>query len=868
MSLLPNQPRVNYQPVTALTDVGAGPLAVLPVGEGFSPGTYGFNAPTDPYNNYTIGTLILVRDATATYLFVVTDGLLSKVAALVAVLSASSGAAIGSTLLFVVAPLALGLPNSYQTVTAAVTAAAGAPASLICLPMTTVEPATVSLYGGLNIFGIGNVNDTDTNIGASFTIGSASGPVLDWSTNPGLVTISNVRIARSGAGTIFNVTAGLGATSALVLDRIIFDSTVPSVPAFVCTQTMAISMSSVSCRASTTVTITPAGGGQRFKAIDCTFTGLVSNNDFSDLTNCSFSDGLTTGQGTAFNCYINRTTAGQIVDFNPLAPTDRFIFRKTTLRNVNVPGPGTPLITGSSAGVVVDADLRVTDDTDPTYIWATVHSVVSDSLSSSRRRSSFPAQGANFDVPAMSDIIDVDPTATITSTLPVAGTDLPGRRVLVRNISATQGFYLAPSGAETIDNQGITQPVYLPPLGVLEVEADRSGSQWRRVQPRNAGNVYVVAPDGAGIPNSYPSITAAKALIDKDLTVRSFIPVIEVYPGSYTENVNFTYPVCIRGKDNNPYAVTITGNLALAAGAANQPFSVQNIRILGVTTYSDSAFAGLLWIDNCVFDSRGLATIALSLATASSGSYISVTGCITAADNTVSGVFLSGAGRYYYARNSAIGTNRLSFQFVTAGANSVVEDNYFEGAGYFQQTAGGIRILVSRNRFGVEQSGTPSGRCIAAGSDIILMDELCAVGVATDRLLDTGGLGSPTVGRLRSENGGVPVNPAGLTDGQRQYPSRYTLTAPLLGLLSAEPRIHTLGAGSTGPYTLPPSANYPQGCDILLVNDSGIALTINPTAPDIFGPAGAANPQVIPAGGRLYLFADPNAGRYLIVSTV
>lgn len=845
-------------------DVGAGAPAAL---AGFPVGVLGWDSALDPYfSDFALGTRVYVKGS-GRDIVILPGGLSGRVAVVVATLSATAGGAgTGSGVLYLVAPAALGLLGSYALPSAALAAIpAGQDAVILILPGTYNEIATLVVPAATPI--------------SFFGLGGKRG--------------SGVRINNTAAGGFFTLNGDTTKFSNLELQA---SAGCPSV--FTCAAASVVLAENclLSTSAVTDDLFTSPGFVSRLECEDCTLSGAITNSatgsllrfDRCEVTGQTVGDevtgtlssliGVTTAavrcaRGNLDRCSFTRqTTAGGVIDFVPAPIPNQYLYlTKPTFANTNAPGVATPLVDsgGGNPGIVVLDSPSAIWNTDPLYQWVTsVHSVLGNSFSSQRLVNTYlPAAPAT--IGSLCDIALVDPAAAVTMSAPVAALDIPGRRLLVRNISATIGFYLAPSGAEVIDNQTATEPLWVPPLGVLEIECQRipAGSAfWRRVQPRNAGDVYVVAKAESAIPNSYPDFASVKALIDKDKAARTFIPTILVYPGTYLGNVAFNYSVGIRGADPDPYAATIDGQLSLTAGAANDSFSVENIRVLKGTGWSDAAFAATLEVRNCVF-AIDVAASTLTVATANANTVARVTNCQMYPDatNGVAGVVLTGTGRYYFARNIAYGTNRTSFRLTTAGAGTLIEENYFEGSARFLQTSPGVTVTVRRNRYGTENSTGP-GFCIAAGFDIYLEDELCVPLGITDRGLDTAAIGTPLVGRLRLLAAGVPINPAGQTTPLRQYPSRWREDAAGFAL-QVGPTVFRV-AGGAGAYVLPSYSNFTVCCDVYVFNDQAVGITVAPAGGENFGPAGAANPQVVPAGGRLHLLADPANGVWWIVSTV
>lgn len=158
MPIEANQGLPTLHMVESDADVGAGSPGAL---TGFPAQTVGYSLPgTDPYGQYPVGTLLFARNSAGSgsrLYWVTTNGSGTKVAALIATGSVSpggGGSIVGTPLLYVLSPLALGLTNSFTDFDTAIASIPNTAAAMLMILPGTYSSTGVTMRGSLSVFGM------------------------------------------------------------------------------------------------------------------------------------------------------------------------------------------------------------------------------------------------------------------------------------------------------------------------------------------------------------------------------------------------------------------------------------------------------------------------------------------------------------------------------------------------------------------------------------------------------------------------------------------------------------------------------------------------------------------------------------------
>lgn len=203
---MPLQPPTNSEPAVASFSVDADIGASLGQLTGFPTGAFGYEAPSDGYNQYQQGDFLIAKNGggAATNLYLVTTNASgSGKVALRIFTSASGPSSSGADIILVVAKTATYAPIAlssavYSTIAAAITAAPATGASILLLDDSYAESLTTTKPIGL----IGLSSATRVNINPTNLV------PLTNNSNTGVVTLRNVTLA---GGTAAALTLGTGA---------------------------------------------------------------------------------------------------------------------------------------------------------------------------------------------------------------------------------------------------------------------------------------------------------------------------------------------------------------------------------------------------------------------------------------------------------------------------------------------------------------------------------------------------------------------------------------------------------------------------------------------------------------------------------
>lgn len=827
-------------------DIGSLGVASL-VGEGFQLGVIGFDS-VNFNKNYAKNSWVYSRGS-GRFFAIMKGSSGNPCAVVIATLSATAGgASVGSGILYVVAPPALGLTGSYALPSAAVAAIpVGQQSVVLILPGQYTEAGPIVVPAGSKIQFFALNADGDS---------------------------SGVVVQSSGAGAVMSVT---GPGTVVGIANMGLAHTLPNEDCLASAASAELSLLNSKFSAfGTGKSFTDSATGTDAKIDSCTFRSAFdgATTSLTELSNTSF-QGLTSiksvtkGSGNNFERTVtlsggsslsrsafSHNAAGSLIVFNPSIPGDTLKIRESSFENIVTPGGTTPFIEFLvNSGVVHLRGCYATEGTDPLYTWiASGHTGVFDGFSSQRKVTRYLAQAVNFGMSLNADCVYVQPTALgIIATAPSAITDLGGRRILVKNISDTVGFYVAPNGAETIDENTTSEPIYVPPQSDLEIECDRASSLWRRVQPRTSGDVYVVATDGSAVPNSYPSFAAAKAVIDRDKTFRTFVPVIEVYPGTYTENVTFGYAVQIRGKDANPYAAILEGDLTMTTDT--DPASASGLWVKGrmVVNETGSSF----WMHHMAIRHTTAGQACLSISGATSGLDFRIHDCFFEhTDKPTEQVTLSGPYVWQVHNNRCVGNDRTSLHMTQSATGSYITDNVFEGGINIEDS---IPVLCMNNRI-----GSSSGIGIYCGGSQQFYPFNYFVPVSnTDVYFSSFGRTAANVGsyRTQTECAGMSTTasyPLAIRGVKGHSIEVYT------GDANAKADVPMHLVQGAGPFTLtfPNRVAYPDGAVLYVINDTLANLTL--AAGD--GTPFKIGTNVLPAGTACIMIVDIVNNAYWIVS--
>lgn len=504
MALIVNNPKPIFQEVSALTDVGTGALVSLS-GEGFSAATQGFTNATDPYQNYPNGSVLMVRDATTSYLFVVGLGTVRKVAVLIGTLS--SAAMVGAGLKYVVYSGSFNLPPTgvFTTITAAITAAntenPGEKVDIIIAAGDYAESVTVRDL--MSLVGLGSVSD-DGLAGVDI-VGSGASPTITVPQSSN-VSLQNIRLDGNGQDCVsFANVAGLTrltakdcvfTTAANAFAQVAAGASQVSLDLRDCSvsgTTAAIDMlgatgdvvargsqvsGPVNCGtlnsratempgailvsgAATTRTTTMGAAtfGGALTALDCTFNSTVDMAAASTARRCSFGGTVTLGAAAAATtldqCTIQTTAGNGVV----VGAGHTVTLIATSIRansGVALSGAGSAVIYGGlpGGGTISLPFANVT-----AISGQPVHQTFDYTLVIAPTVNTWPASN-----PDRVRATPVDTTASNSLLeLPSADNQVPGREILVRNVDATNFMRVQPAAGDTLFDGNTAGNINLAP---------------------------------------------------------------------------------------------------------------------------------------------------------------------------------------------------------------------------------------------------------------------------------------------------------------------------------------------------------------------------------------------------------------------
>lgn len=496
------QPKPVFLEYDALADVGTGALISLS-GQGFSAATQGFTA--GPFLSMPYGAQVLVRDLTTSYLFVVAEGTGGKVAVLVATLSAGAAATIsGATLKYVVYPTAFLLPPTgvFTTIAAAITQAntenAANSVCIIIAPGAYTESITVR--NQMSLVGLGTHDETGNsgvrltgdNVTPAITVPestvcSIENMRVDGNTQSA-VSFANVagatRFQTEGCtfvSTATNTIDGSGASSvvtAVMTNTQVTGNVVLTQAAGVATlrgcdvtgkvDGLTVSMNDSTFGSSTTAgtaTVRGCVGDSMAAGVavmsDTTMTGSVAGGVGSSLRRCAIRNIVLTGAGASVvdTCTVNSSSSPATVGISTGAGHTVTIISTdvTTDGATNALGgagsaiiygglPGTGLIDSAMASVTAVSGHAVLLEVDVTPV-------------ASPTTNAWPASNPDrvrftpFDTTAANSVLQ----------LPASNTQVPGRELLVRNVSSVNFGQLQATGGDSLFDGTTNGPINLPP---------------------------------------------------------------------------------------------------------------------------------------------------------------------------------------------------------------------------------------------------------------------------------------------------------------------------------------------------------------------------------------------------------------------
>lgn len=503
MALIVNNPKPIFQEVSALTDVGTGALVSLS-GEGFSAATQGFTNATDPYQNYPNGTVLMVRDATTSYLFVVGLGTVRKVAVLIGTLS--SAAMVGAGLKYVVYSGSFNLPPTgvFTTIAAAITAAnAENPAEKVDIIIAAGDYAeSVTVRDLMSLVGLGSVSD-DGLAGVDI-VGDGVNPAITVPQSSN-VSLQNIRVDGNGqrclsfanvaglsritskdcvfttATTAFEVAgvnaqvsldlrdcsvtgtaaavAILGATGALITRGCQVSGDVDAVTLNSRDTEMTGVVSTTGTASAVTTTFGNASFGGAATALDCTFQGTSSFAAASTARRCSFAE-TANFAAAAVNSLLDQctiqTTAG---DGATVGAGHTVTLIATSIRansGVALSGAGSAVIYGGlpGGGTISLPFANVT-----AISGQPVHQTFNLTMTGGTTVDPWPTSNP--------DRVRATPASTTASDspleLPSADNQVPGREILVRNVDANNFMRVQPAAGDTLFDGNTAGNINLAP---------------------------------------------------------------------------------------------------------------------------------------------------------------------------------------------------------------------------------------------------------------------------------------------------------------------------------------------------------------------------------------------------------------------
>lgn len=812
------------------TDVGAGAPSTL---TGFAAQTVGFSGATDGYQQYPVGTFLLARNPAgsgARLYLIQLDSLSAKVAVLLTTGSATpaTGGIPGSTILFLVAPAALGLPNSFATV-AAVLADAGylaaTDAAIVILPGSYTETAALPLKGGTAIYALSGPKLSPIASPVKIILNTSG---FTWSATPGTVSFSNIQFELGTGVGLINMSV---VTSVLTFTGCTFDPTDTNL----ITVTSVAEVQMTECSTSNT-TILGINAPLSRCVLKRSSILIPVTCDEIDVDDCK-TERLTVNSGSIVRSEIDSASLGTSAiqwasNSNTLIVRDCFVSVEataTTVIQTTTGSPGTLRTGGLSRKSTCPTNI-------PWFVGAPGIFQISDGVMAAGLAVAVtPDPVANFSFSPGGDELTANPTTGgLQGTLPPASSDITGRRIVIRNQSNANYFELVSPPGETIDAQ--SSNVFLAPQEPLEVTVDRFNGKLRRVTPR--GNTYLVAKPWSFIPGSFPTIAAALQQITIDKSVNPDLslqgtPVIMIYPGTYIENLVAFYAVEVVGVGGSFGSVVINGTVSLTAGIANRHFAMRNIRVNGVTTFSDGGFASDVVFDSCWFDSTAGGT-ALSLGGFDATTTQYVINCLISHGST--GISVNCAGAAVLRGCKTFTANQLDLLIVAAGVGSSCMDCDF---------AGGValrgNLLFANNRYG-SNAGTGATLEFPAVMD----NNIFYPNAIGDYSVSTSAMPPGTLGRIAYASNCSAINPTNFTNAVNNFESRTSASIVALpAFLDANLGYTVITDPVAGIATLPPAAAYPQGATIYVINNTAVAHTLAANPGESFGPIAGA-PATIP----------------------